>query len=157
MALEKVTQTEVEEEALKNYLLNDGIQFNNSLVEQNTSEPTDIRYNGINYQITIGDQEAIEARRRVTSKGKTFIGIRSFNASNIASQLLGKSLEKKSKSADSNTVLLIEVTSTGNIDWDDIKIEFNKYMLEHPELSSKWNQICAVFPEKNIWLKIEKT
>lgn len=144
----KITQKDVELDTLKDYLHNKGVEFIDSLLEPNSGEPTDLRYDDTNYQITIGDQEAIEERRKTISKYGKYVGIR--NISEIADLLLTKALTKKSFSSDPNTILLIEVVSNGGRNRDDLKKEFNDYTLKHPELQGKWKEIYAVFPQKNI-------
>jgi len=145
-----VTQKDVELNTLKDYLHNKGIEFIDSLISSQTTEPTDIRYDNTNYQITIGDQEAIEERRKTISKYGKYVGMR--DVSNIANLLLSRALAKKSISSDQNTILLIEVVTNGGRSWDDLKNEFNEYTLTHPKLRGKWKEIYAVFPEKNIKL-----
>ncbi len=148
--LNRVTQKDVELTTLKDYLRNANIEFIDSLLDLKITEPTDIRYNNTNYQITIGDQEAIEERRKTISKEGKYVGIRGIT--NIAHLLLSSALTKKSISSDPETTLLIEVVSTGGKDWAELEDHLNNYTLEHPELRGKWKKLYAVFPEKNIQL-----
>ncbi len=148
--INRVTQKDVELATLKDYLHNADTEFIDSLLDSKITEPTDIRYDNTNYQITIGDQEAIEERRKTISKEGTYVGIRGIT--NIAHLLLSSALTKKSISSDSDTTLLIEVVSTGGKDWEELENELNDYTLEHPELRGKWKKLYAVFPKKNIQL-----
>jgi hypothetical protein len=148
--LKKVTQKVVEMITLKEYLHNEGTEFVDSLLDSKITEPTDIRYNNTNYQITIGDQEAVEERRRTISKEGKYVGMRGIL--NIAHLLLSSALTKKSIGSDPDTILLIEVTSTGGRDWGDLEDQLNSYTSAHPEARGKWKKIYAVFPEKNIQL-----
>lgn len=145
-----VTQKNVEIETLKNYLYNNGLDFFDSLIDPETSEPIDIRYNNINYQVTIGDKEAIEARRKVTSKGQAYINIR--NISNIIHLLLFGTLTKKSTRSDSNTILLVEVSSTGGLNWNDLEKQASHWARANHSLCAGWKAIYLVFSDKNIKL-----
>jgi|GEM_PF-5344958 len=144
------TQKDVELDTLRDYLHNKGIELIDSLLSSQITEPTDIRYDNVNYQITIGDQETIEKRRKFISKYGKYNDIRS--VSNIAILLLSKALTKKIISSDINTILLVEVANNGGRSWNDLKNEFDNYTLAHPEIRGLWKEIYAVFPEKNIKL-----
>lgn len=147
------TQKDIELDTLKNYLQNEGLEFNDLLIDNQISEPVDIRYNSINYQVTIGDKEKIEEMRRVTSKGERYIKIRS--VSNIAELLLRGALTKKSTRSDSNTILLIEVSSTGGLNWKDLENEVSRWASANYLLCKGWKIIFLVFNNKNIKLKIK--
>ena len=112
---QKINKEEVELETLKTFLHNKGMAFDYSLIDYKKNDPTDIRYDGSNYQITIGDKEQVCEMRKVTSKGQIYTNIRSIF--NIADLLLKGALEKKSTRADKDTILLIEARSTGNRTW----------------------------------------
>lgn len=148
---EKVSKEFVELETLKTFLRNKGKAFDGSLIEHNTSEPTDIKYDSVNYQITIGDKEHIEKMRRVTSKGKVYTNIR--NVSDIANLLLRGALEKKANRSDKNTILLIEVESRGGRSWPELQGEISGWISQNLLLLSDWLQIYSVFNDKNIQLR----
>ena len=93
---------------------------------------------------------AIEERRKIISKEGKYVDIRGIL--NIAHLLLFSALTKKSISSDPDTILLIEVTSTGGNDWAKLEDKLNDYTLGYPELRGKWKKLYAVFPEKNIQL-----
>ncbi|PIR76369.1 MAG: hypothetical protein COU32_02405 [Candidatus Magasanikbacteria bacterium CG10_big_fil_rev_8_21_14_0_10_42_10] len=148
--IRKYTQKDVEFNTLKDYLRNEGIQFFESLIDYNTTEPTDIRYNNINYQITIGDQEAIEERRKNNSKKGGYVGMRKGGLFYLEGQLLFEALRKKVLSSDSNTTLLIKVVNMGIYEYEELEELFNQYSSAHPELRGAWKEIYVVLPEKNI-------
>ncbi len=145
-----VTQDDVELETLKKFLDNKSVIFNETLIDLNKKEPTDIRYNGINYQITEGDKEAAQERLQVTSKSVLYFIIR--DISNVAEILLRGTLDKKSIRSDSNTVLLIDVLSTGGRDWETLDKELSAWAVQNVNLCNCWKGIYLVYRGKNVKL-----
>lgn len=145
-----VTKKDVELETLKKFLKNQSGIFNDSFIGSNKGEPTDIRYDGINYQITEGDKEAIQERRQITSKNTSFSGIR--NTVNIAELLLRGTLEKKSTRSDSNIVLLIDVMSSGGRNWNELEKEVSAWAKNNLSLCNCWKEIYLVYRSKNVKL-----
>ena len=145
-----VIKEDVELETLKKFLNNQSVVFDKKLVDPSKTEPTDIRYDGINYQITEGDKKEVQTRRQITSKGTTYLTIR--DTTNIAELLLRSSLKKKSTRSDSNTVLLIDVMSTGGRDWDTLGKELSAWASQNSNLCSCWKEIYLVYREKNVKL-----
>ena len=147
-----VTKEDVELETLKTFLHNANVQFSDKLIEHGRGEPTDIRYDGTNYQITIGDKEAVEERRKVTSKkGSAYSNIR--DVSNIISLLLNGALTKKSLRSDKETILLIDVMSTGGLDWDTLRNRASEWANNNQNLCQGWKKIYLVFRQKNIQIE----
>lgn len=144
------TKEDVELETFKNYLNNRAIVFDEALIDANKNEPTDIRYDGVNYQITEGDKEAVQECRRITSKGISYCTIRDIN--NIAEVLLRGALTKKSIRSDSNTVLLISVGSTGGRDFESLGKELSYWVSENITICNCWMDIYLVYSEANVRL-----
>ena len=144
----KPTKEDIELETLKTFLINNGEEFSKTLVDSNKSEPTDIRYDNINYQITLGDKEVVEETRKGESKSRIYTSIR--NTADIILLLLDGTLTKKSLRADSNTILLLEVSSTGNNTWDELTARASKWAKEHTEKCKVWKEIYLVYSDKNI-------
>ena len=152
MDKDKVTQKEVEIETVKTFIQNKGEEFSDSLIDyKGIEEPCDIKYKGINYQITIGDKKEVEGRRKVTSRGSIYTNIRNIH-DDISTVLLRDALSKKSMRSSENTVLLIEVSSTGNLSWEELEKKFSEFVSNNQNLCGKWKEIYAVFPERNIQL-----
>ena len=149
----KYTKKEVELETLMNFLQNKGINFNNSLLDKNKIEPSDIRYDGVNYQITIGDKEQVQEMRKITSKGQIYVGIR--NISNIFDLLLKGALTKKVVRSDKSTILLVDVFSTGNLNPIEFENGLSKWAIANVNLCKVWKEIYLVFRNKNVRLNWE--
>jgi len=147
-ASKKISKEEVELETLKSFLKNRELLFDSLFVDSNKSEPTDIRYNGVNYQITIGDKEQVQRMRKLMSKELIVVEIRNF--ANIPDLLLSGALQKKATRSDKNTILLIEASSTGGLDWPTLQAEVSKYASGRAELCSGWKEIYLVFKDKNL-------
>lgn len=145
-----VTKEDVELETLKKFLINKSVVFDEALVDSNKTEPTDIRYNGINYQITEGDKEAVQERRQITSKGIPYSTIR--DVWNIAEILLRGTLAKKATRSDINTVLLIDVISTGGRDFKSLEKELSVWAVQNTDLCNCWKEIYLVYRGANIRL-----
>lgn len=145
-----ITKQDVELGTLKNYLQNEGLKFNTLLIDLGTNEPIDIRYDNNNYQITIGDKEEVEARRKITSKQQIYTHIR--DISNIAELLLRGAVTKKSNRSSLDTILLIDVSSTGNLNWSELEIETSRWASTNNSLCKVWKMIILVFSDKNIKL-----
>jgi len=145
-----MTKEDIELETLKKFLNNKSVVFNGALISSDKIEPTDIRYNNINYQITEGDKAAVQERRQITSKGSTYSTIRDIH--NIAEALLRGTLTKKSLRSDPNTVLLIDVMSTGGRDFESLEKELSTWVIDNINLCSCWKEIYLVYREANIRL-----
>lgn len=141
--LKPATQEEIELETFKTFLKNKGEIFNYMLIEIEKTEPTDIRYDGINYQITIGDKKLIEEKRKTIAKEGIYVGFR--NTLNIVDLILRDSLEKKSIRSDKDTTLLIEASSRGNLEWIEFEKEASKWVSNNSHLCNGWKEIYLVF------------
>lgn len=146
--MNKLTKEDIELETLKIFLKNNNIDFKDVLIGSTKKEPTDIRYDGANYQITIGDKEIVAEMRRKTSKGQSLTAIR--NVSNIVALLLGGALTKKTLRADSDTILLLDVASTGNNTWEDLKTKASKWAKNNIDKCKVWKEIYLIYSDKNI-------
>lgn len=143
---------DIERETLKKFISNKHIGYKESLLEYTEiKEPCDVRYDGIDYQITEGDQEQIE-RRRSSSCGenKERIHVEIRGTSKIAEMLLCSALTKKCKKSDRDVVLLIDCSSTGNREWKDLEKELCEYLRGNLGICGTWKEIYAVFPQGNI-------
>jgi hypothetical protein len=150
---QKRTQKDVELEAFKMFLKNEGKDFDGSLISFKKNEPTDIVYDGIQYQITIGDKEEIEERRKITSQKSIYCKIRNVKYVKILiDSLLRKSLDKKSLRADKNTTLLIEGWSTYFKNWNELEKEISSWVSKNYNLITVWDAVYLVFEGKNIKL-----
>lgn len=149
----KISQQQVELNTLSIFLNNQNFLFDETLIDYKKQEPTDIRYNGINYQITEGDKMQIQKTRQVTSKkGNIYSTIR--DTTDIIEILLGETLRKKSLRSDSNTVLLVEVFSTGGYDFDTLSKELSTWSKLNANLCNCWKEIYLVYPNANIRLTL---
>ncbi len=147
-----VTKEDVELETLKKFLKNKHFVFDKNLIDKHKIEPTDLRYKGINYQITEGDKVAVQSRRQPNSKGVPFFSVR--NANNIAELLLKDTLKKKSTRSDTSTVLLVDVMSNGGRDWTDLEKEVSAWAKNNLSLCNCWKEIYLVYRGKNIKLSL---
>lgn len=145
-----ITKEDVELETLKKFLDNKSVIFDETLVDSNKEEPTDIRYNGVNYQITEGDKEVVQERRKITSKGTQFFAMRDIR--NIAELLLRGTLTKKSTRSDRNTVLLVDVMSTGGRDFKSLEEELSAWAINNINLCNCWKEIYLVYRRANVKL-----
>lgn len=145
-----VTKEDVELETLRKFLNNRAVIFDSTLIDSNKTEPTDIRYDGINYQITEGDKEAVQEHRRITSKGISYSTIRDIR--DIGEVLLRGTLTKKSIRSDSNTVLLIDVVSTGGRDFKSLGTELSIWASENINICNCWKEVFLVYSETNVKL-----
>jgi len=149
--LEKKTKESIEIDILINFLKNRGESYSQSLINPMKEEPTDIDYNGEKYQITIGDRDEIQKRRKATSRFQIYSSIRSID-SKIVVTLLESILESKAKKSDKNTVLLIQLEGGDYL--EDIFIEnLSLFTKENNRLFYVWKNVYAVFPNKNIIIK----
>lgn len=145
---EKATKEDIEFETLKTFLKNDGKKFNGTLIDSDKIEPADIRYDGINYQITIGDKEETQTKRNITSKGECYVNIR--DTSNVMPLLLKGAVTKKSTRSDNGTILLIEVSSTGNLGWEQLKTQASSWGKSNINICNGWKEIYLVYSDNNI-------
>lgn len=135
---------------LKIFINNKSVIFDEKLIDLNKTEPTDIRYDGVNYQITEGDKEAVQERRNITSKGYSYSVIR--DISDIAELLLNGTLSKKSIRSDVDTILLIEVESNGFLDYESLGYKLSTWAVDNINLCNCWKEIYLVYRESNIRL-----
>ncbi len=148
--LKSVTKEDVELETLKKFLSNKKIVFDEKLIDLNKAEPTDIRYNDINYQITEGDKEIVQECRQITSKRITYYTIRDIHK--ISEILLRGTLTRKSTRSDPDTVLLIDVMSTGGRNFESLANELSAWAVQNISLCNCWKEIYLVYREANIKL-----
>lgn len=146
----KKTKEDVELETLKDFLRNKNIKFDDSLLSSKKNEPTDIRYNNVNYQVTTGDKVLIEKmRRKEASKERKYShGIK--KPDNIIDLLLKESLEKKSIRSDKNTILLIDVMRDGFLSLENLKKQASNWAINNLNLCNVWKEIYLVYSDKNI-------
>ena len=147
----KVTQEDVELETLKKFLKNNTLEFNEALISAEKLEPTDIRYNNVNYQITEGDGKLKRNMRRETSKGHRYVLLNKVSHDFIEIQIKN-TLKKKSIRADKNTVLLIDVFRDGYLDPEDLKKQVSDCKKKYNKECKVWKKVYLVFSDKNIKL-----
>lgn len=144
----EVTQQDVEREVLKRFLANKGVQFCLELIEKGAAEPTDIRYAGISYQITEGDKEQVQSRRREIYKEGGSLTVAS--TLDLPERLLRRTLEKKEVRSDSEIVLLIDLMSKGALSDQELSKEVSNWANNNRNLCECWKEIYLVYRGKNV-------
>ena len=141
-----------ERHTLETFLNNRSQKLNPALLDYSFPEPCDVQYDGVQYQITTGDQEVVAQKNKDISRKGNFLIIRSSSQTNDGSVMLKAALEKKVRKSDKNVTLLIDCVFSGNV-WPEIReTHFKNFFQEHPSLRGEWARIFVVCRGQNIQL-----
>lgn len=144
-----ITREEEELQTLKRFLQNQGVKFNPNLIDS-CDEPCDIAYNGIQYQITTGNQDQVSKKRQDIQKYGHFLIIRPIAESNDPKTIIEKALQKKALKSDKAVCLLIDCTSSADYPKQIRSIKFKNYISECRKQCGSWKSIILVFRDQNL-------
>lgn len=143
-----------EVEAVRKFLNNNNLRFDESKLEVEPKEPSDIEYDGKDYQIVSAD---FEFRRLINttpkdSNGVIFVEGRVRNPNDIWIDFIINPLRKKGKYGKSAEGIILLITSHSEPPWVEKKINLAKNLDSNMHELQKlcFDEIYLVCPTKNI-------
>ena len=151
-------QKEKEIIALKRFLELKGINFNSELLKTKCPEPTDLEYDGKEYQITTGDGEYFGEILKVTKKyditdvPKRMVD-RLLTPDSWLTEVIQPILKNKRIRASKDIVLVMSILTFGppisDVVWNELH---QKFANANRDLINVWKEVYCVYPNRLIKL-----